>query len=102
MRSGQYRFAAGIISFFIILAAVGYWSRPPVTLAQTGAITGNWAVKSPRADGTLSKAYFNLRQDGDKINGTIRSTQFFYTISESTGGPEAFTLTAKMKDGHSH
>jgi alpha-galactosidase len=101
MISGRYRFAAGIISFFAILAAFGHWSKPPTSSAQTRGLSGNWAVKIPRADGTISKAYFNLRHEGEKINGTIRSTQFFYTISESTGGPEGFTLTAKMKDGKS-
>jgi alpha-galactosidase len=101
MRLGRYHFGVGIISFVAILAALGYWSWYPTASAQTSSLTGNWAVKTPRADGTISKAYFNLRQDGEKILGTIRSTQFFYTVSESTGGPEAFTVTAKMKDGRS-
>jgi alpha-galactosidase len=70
--------------------------------AQTSTLTGNWAVKTPRADGTISKVYFNLKQDGAKILGTVRSTQFFYTITDSTGGPDGFTLTASMKDGSSN
>jgi len=70
--------------------------------AQTSTLTGNWAVKTPRADGTISKVYFNLKQNGEKIFGTVRSTQFFYTITDSTGGPDGFTLTASMKDGSSN
>jgi alpha-galactosidase len=67
--------------------------------ATTAALTGNWAVKTPRNDGTVSASYFNLKQDGNKITGSIRVTQFYYTIADSTGGPEGFTLTGKMKDG---
>jgi alpha-galactosidase len=72
-------------------------------VAQTTAtnLTGNWAVKVPRTDGTNQWAYFNLKQDGLKITGSIRVTQFYYTISESTGGPESFTVTGTMKDGKS-
>ena len=62
-------------------------------------LTGNWAVKKPLSDGTYNWAYFNLKQDGSKISGTIRTTQFYYTITESTGGPDNFTLTASMMDG---
>jgi alpha-galactosidase len=62
-------------------------------------LTGNWAVKKPISDGTYSWAYFNLKQEGDKITGTIRTTQFYYTINESTNGPDGFTLNASMMDG---
>ncbi|HEV8369806.1 MAG TPA: glycoside hydrolase family 27 protein [Pyrinomonadaceae bacterium] len=64
-------------------------------------LTGNWAAASPGNDGYVRKAYFNLKQDGAKITGTIRATQFFYTIKESTGGPDGFTLMASMMDGKS-
>lgn len=64
-------------------------------------LTGNWAASSPSTDGYVRKAYFNLKQDGDKITGTIRATQFFYKINNSTGGPEGFTLEASMMDGKS-
>ena len=62
-------------------------------------LTANWAVKTPRNDGTVSKVYFNLKHDGQKINGTIRSTQFYYQISDSTGDADGFTITGTMKDG---
>jgi alpha-galactosidase len=63
------------------------------------ALTANWAVKNPRNDGTFQKGYFNLKYDGRDITGTIRVTQFYYTISESTVTNDGFTITAKMKDG---
>src|SRR4030081_1166437 len=64
-------------------------------------LTGNWAVKNPNADGTFRTTYLNLKQEGSKITGSIRGTQFYYLISESTGGPDGFTLTGSMKDGKS-
>jgi alpha-galactosidase len=64
-------------------------------------LTGNWAIKKPLADGTYNWAYFNLKQDGDKISGTIRTTQFYYTITESTNGPDGYSVAASMMDGKS-
>lgn len=64
-------------------------------------LTGNWGVKTPNADGTFRTTYLNLRQEGTKITGSIRVTQFYYRITESTGGPEGFTLTGSMQDGKS-
>src|SRR5262249_41847733 len=52
-------------------------------------------------EGTVRSTYFNLKHEGGKITGTIRTTQFFYTIKESTGGPDGFTLIASMQDGRS-
>jgi alpha-galactosidase len=65
------------------------------------SLTGNWAASGPSTDGYVRKAYFKLKQNGDKITGTIRATQFFYKINNSTGGPEGFTLEASMMDGKS-
>jgi len=62
-------------------------------------LTGNWAARGPSTDGYVRSSYFNLKQEGSKITGTIRSTQFYYKIKESTGGPEGFTLIATMQDG---
>src|SRR3954452_4097044 len=69
--------------------------------AGAADLTGNWAVKTARNDGTFSKAYFNLKQDGDKLSGTVRTTQFYYKITESSVTSEGFTFTASMKDGNS-
>ena len=63
-------------------------------------LTGNWAVKTPNADGTIRATYLNLKQEGSKIAGSIRVTQFYYLVTESTGGPENFILTGSMKDGN--
>jgi alpha-galactosidase len=66
-------------------------------------LTGNWVVRTPSAnnDGTFRTTYLNLKQEGQKITGTIRVTQFFYKISDSTGGPDGFTITGSMMDGKS-
>jgi len=80
------------------VAAAGLLGRAAVGAAD---LTGNWAVKTPRNDGTFSKVYFDLKQQGDKLNGTVRSTQFYYKITESSVTSEGFSLTASMKDGNS-
>ena len=69
---------------------------------STQGLSGNWAVKTQRADGTWSKAYFDLKEESGNIRGTVRSTQFYYTITESTGDANGFTFTASMKDGSSN
>jgi len=63
-------------------------------------LTGNWAVRDPLPDGTFRTTYLNLKQDGSRITGTIRVTQFFYKVVDTSGGPDKFTLTASMMDGH--
>lgn len=70
-----------------------------VAICSAADLSGNWAVKKPLADGTYNWAYFNLKQEGSKITGTIRVTQFYYTITDSSGGPDSFTVTASMMDG---
>src|SRR5579859_1227118 len=77
-----------ILSIFLLAA-----------VCSAADLTGNWAVKKPLSDGTYSWAYFNLKQEGPQITGTIRTTQFYYKITDSTGGPDDFTLTASMMDG---
>ena len=51
-------------------------------------LTGNWVVRTDNKDGTFRTTYLNLKQEGEKITGTIRVTQFFYRISESMPGAE--------------
>ncbi len=64
-------------------------------------LTGNWVAANPGSDGVTRKTYFDLKQDGGRITGHIRVTQFYYAIKESTGGPDGFTLTGSMMDtGH--
>ncbi len=62
-------------------------------------LTGNWVVREPLPDGTSRRTYFALKQEGSRITGYIRSTQFYYTITESTGGPDGFTITAAGDNG---
>src|SRR5580658_110006 len=64
-------------------------------------LSGNWVVAQPNTtDGTVRKTYFDLKQEGARITGHIRATQFYYAIKESTGGPDGFTITGSMMDGH--
>ena len=69
--------------------------------AWSADLTGNWmaATPSPNNDGTVRRSYFDLKQEDGKITGTVRAGQFFYSVIESAGGPESFTLTAGMQDG---
>lgn len=64
-------------------------------------VTGNWVVRTPNNDGTFRTTYLNLKQEGARITGTIRVTQFFYHITDNAGGPDGFTLNASMMDGKS-
>src|SRR5436305_10946221 len=62
-------------------------------------LTGNWLAATPLPDGTQRKAYFDLKQQDSKITGHIRITQFYYTLTESTGTSESFTVTGTLQDG---
>jgi alpha-galactosidase len=59
-------------------------------------LSGNWAVRDPLPDGTFR---LDLRQEGSRITGSIRVTQFYYRIVESSGVADGFTLTGSMMDG---
>jgi len=87
-------FAAGFVVLGLIAALVS-------AQGPNQDMTGNWVVRTPNNDETFRTTYLNLKQEGSRITGTIRVTQFFYHIAESTGGPETFTLNASMMDGHS-
>jgi len=63
-------------------------------------LTGNWVVRNPQPDGTSRDTYLDLQQEGSKVTGHIRVTQFYYSIVESSGGPDGFLLTGSMMDGH--
>src|SRR5262245_40331042 len=70
--------------------------------AQTATgIDGNWAVDNTNADGATRKQYFNLIEQDGQIRGTIRSTQFYYTIKEGAGTAEKFSFVGSMMDGRS-
>jgi alpha-galactosidase len=97
MATKRHRFQL-IVSMVLLLFATLFVSL--ITAQQSAEpLTGNWAVRTPNNDGTFRTTYLNLKQEGTRITGTIRLTQFFYHISESTGGPEGFTITGSMMDG---
>jgi alpha-galactosidase len=77
-----------VIFFYLITAA-----------CSAANLTGNWLVATPNGDGTTRRTYFNLKQQGDRITGTIRVTLHLYTITGSTGGPENFTISGAMPIG---
>jgi alpha-galactosidase len=83
-----------ILSVVLIATLVAAQQTP-------GDVTGNWVVRTPNNDGTFRTTYLNLKQEGSRITGTIRVTQFFYRITDNTGGPGGFTLNASMMDGKS-
>src|SRR6185312_2190125 len=59
-------------------------------------LTGNWVAESPSHDGYVRKSYFDLKQEDSHVTGHIRTGQFYYTISESSGTPDDFTITGSM------
>jgi len=63
-------------------------------------LTGNWVARDPQPDGTSRDTYLDLKQEGSRIRGHIRVTQYYYNVVESTGGPDNFTLICSMMDGH--
>src|ERR1700681_135471 len=79
-----------LLIFFLLLPAV------PCLAAD---LTGNWAVRVPLPDGTFRTTYLDLHQEGSRITGFIRVSQFYYKIIESSGGPDGFTLIGSMLDG---
>jgi len=91
-----------LVTLIIAMAVVATRIVVLVTAQQTAEpLTGNWVVRTSNNDGTFRTTYLNLTQEGSRITGTIRVTQFFYHITENTGGPDGFTLTASMMDGKS-
>ena len=69
--------------------------------ALAADLTGNWVVAQPLNDGTTRRTYFNLKQDGDAITGTIRTGQFFYKVANAKPADAGYAITGSMMDGHS-
>jgi len=76
-------------------------STPAVVTATHVNVTGNWMAAVSMNDGTFRRSYFDLVQRGDTIAGTIRTTQFFFDIVESSWDSTGFTITGSMRDGAS-
>src|SRR5439155_612528 len=90
----------GTVGFTIVLFLLTSLFVALATAQQPNdQLTGNWVVRTPNADGTSRTTYLNLKQDGQRITGSIRVTQFYYLITESTGGADGFTITGTMRDG---
>src|SRR5579862_3362087 len=73
----------------------------PLVLAAAASaadLTGNWVVAQPNSDGTSRNTYYDLKQEAGRLTGHIRATQFYYTIQESSGGPDEFTIQAITLD----
>ena len=98
MHNMNRRFSLGTL---IVIAALSVAALLATSaLAQkTEQLTGNWVVRTPNNDGTFRTTYLNLKQEGSRITGTIRVTQFFYHITASTGDADGFTVTGSMMDG---
>lgn len=88
-------------AFSTSIGAISIWLLSfSVIPSHPRDLTGNWVARNPQPDGTSRDTYLDLRQDGSRVTGHIRVTQFYYTIVESTGGPDSFTLTGSLKDGN--
>src|SRR3989442_4528447 len=84
----------------IALTFVADFNSSFVVAQQGNAdLSGNWLAQTQNSDGTFRRSYFNLKQEGARITGSTRVTEFYYLIKESTGGPDGFPLVATMKDG---
>ncbi|HZE70098.1 MAG TPA: glycoside hydrolase family 27 protein [Pyrinomonadaceae bacterium] len=89
-----------LFSTILTIPAVTMWLA--TSSAQSpGELTGNWAAKTENADGTVRATYFKLKQDGPRITGSIRVTQFYYLVTDGSGGSDSFVLNGSMQDGHS-
>src|SRR5262249_32003837 len=88
-------------SFFVLLmfCLVPFVFLPRIGGQSPADLTGNWVIREPQADGTSRNTYLDLKQEGSRITGTIRLTQFYYKISESPAAADGFTLIGSMMDG---
>jgi alpha-galactosidase len=91
---------AGCSSPHVVVATL-VPSRAAVVTAMHVNVSGNWLAAVPMNDGTYRRSYFDLKQRGDTITGTIRTTQFFFQIAESSWDSTGFTITGVMRDGAS-
>src|SRR5712692_4367956 len=93
----RFRSPVGLTSVLFLLASL--FVALATAQQPNDQLTGNWVVRTPNADGTFRTTYLNLKQDGQRLTGSIRVTQFYYLITESTGGADGFTITGTMRDG---
>src|SRR5690348_10913074 len=82
-----------IFASSLLLAAAAF-------LAAPASVTGFWVLKIPTGDGNFRETFFDLKQDGDTVTGTLvggRGGQ----ISEGTfkDGKLKFTITPPQGRG---
>ena len=82
----------------IVLVCAGLGVCAMCATCAAADLTGNWLSAEPRGDGTFRRSYFNLKQQDGKITGTVRLVGSFYSIVESSGGPDGFTIVLKPGD----
>ncbi len=68
--------------------------------AYAADISGNWLSIRQLPDGTSQRTYFDLKEEGAHITGNVRGNQFNFVVLQSSGDPDAFTLTVGPKDGN--
>ncbi|HEY3742755.1 MAG TPA: glycoside hydrolase family 27 protein [Bryobacteraceae bacterium] len=62
-------------------------------------LTGNWVSIEVRPDGTESRTYFDLKQDGTRVTGKIHAQLFYYPDAAGTYDPAGVTLDATGREG---
>jgi alpha-galactosidase len=68
--------------------------------ALAADVTGDWLVSQPTSDGNVRKTYFDLRQDGNKITGSIHDSRSDRTIQDGTIDADGkITLTTSGGSG---
>src|SRR3954447_24776872 len=91
--------------FLLVQIRTGFadFMKSPITLLLLCAcscvaadLTGNWGAVEPLPDGTSRRSYFNLKQEGDRITGTVNLAWNFYEVTQSTGSGDSFSLTCRL------
>ncbi|MEP7002338.1 MAG: glycoside hydrolase family 27 protein [bacterium] len=99
----RFSYALTIAAASALLASCG----PPIVVATPVPISaqarpnvsGNWLSATENSDGTFRRTYFTLRQEGDQINGTIRTPNGFLPITESAWDSTGFTIANVTRNG---
>src|SRR5436189_6016140 len=95
-RQHCHRFRGPVRFTIVLLLLTSLFVALATAQQPNDQLTGNWVVRTPNADGTFRTTYLNLKQDGQRIAGSIRVTQFYYLITQSTGGADDFTIPGTM------
>jgi len=77
------------IAFLLMMASCSF--------CAAADLTGNWLAATPNGDGTMHRVYFDLKRQDGNIIGTVRMPTSLYTVVESTGDPDKFTIVISIK-----